>query len=177
MDIVVRAHVEPASLTSSIRREVLAMDATMPFYDVHTLVDAVDESLAARRLTNDLLMAFAIAALILAAVGIYGVMALDVGQRIHEFGIRVALGASTRDVVSLVVGQGMRLAILGAALGLAAALALTRYLEALLFNVRPTDPLTFAGVAALLVIVALAACLIPARRATSTPPVVALRAQ
>ena len=177
MDLVVRAHAEPAALTATVRREIQSMDGTLPFYQVHTLDEAVARSVATRRLTNYLLLAFAIAALLLAVVGIYGVMALNVNQRVHEFGIRLALGAKPGNLLALVLRRGMRLVLLGVSLGLAGAAGLTRYLGSLLFQVKPTDPLIFSGVAVVLVVVAIAAMLIPARRATATPPLEALRSQ
>ena len=133
--------------------------------------------LAPRRLSTSLLAAFGAAALLLAALGIYGLMAYTVAQRRHEIGIRVALGAERGDLLRLVVGQGMRLALLGIALGVAAAFALTRLLAGLLYGVSATDPLTFVLVATLLGIVALCACYLPARRATKVDPMVALRAE
>ena len=158
MDVVVRAHGDPAALTAAVRGAIQSIDGTLPFYQVHTLDEAVARSVATRRLTNHLLLAFAIAALVLAAVGIYGVMALNVTQRVHEFGIRLALGAKPGDVLTLVLGRGMRLVLLGVALGLAGAAGLTRYLGSLLFQVKPTDPWIFSGVTLVLVVVALAAC-------------------
>jgi predicted permease len=175
MDVVVGTTIEPAALTAAIRREVRSLDPNLPFYEVHTLDDAVARSLATRRLTNRLLLAFGVTALLLAAVGIYGVMALGVSHRVNEFGIRLALGAAPRDVLALVLGQGMRLVVLGMALGLAGALALTRFLSSLLFHVKPFDPITFVAVALGLAAVALGACYIPAHRATTTDPLVALR--
>ena len=177
MDLVVRAHAEPAALTATVRQEIQSMDGTLPFYQVHTLDEAVARSVATRRLTNYLLLAFAIAALILAVVGIYGVMALNVNQRVHEFGIRLALGAKPGNLLALVLRRGMRLVLLGVSLGLAGAAGLTRYLGSLLFQVKPADPLIFSGVAVVFVVVAIAAMLIPARRATATPPLEALRSQ
>jgi putative ABC transport system permease protein len=175
MDVVIRTATDPAPMTSAIRREVQALDATLPFYDVHTLEKAVARSLATRRLTNQLLLGFAVAALVLAAIGIYGVIALSVSHRVSEFGIRLALGAAPGDVLRLVLRQGFRLILLGVVIGLTAATALTRSLAALLFEVQPLDPLIFGGVALMLVSVAVLACYLPARRATATDPLVALR--
>ena len=177
MDLVVRAASDAAALTPTIRRVIRDMDATLPFYGVHTMDEAVDESLETRRLTGTLLFAFAVAAVVLAVIGIYGVMALAVSRRVHEFGIRLALGASPGDVLSLVLRHGMRLVAVGAAVGIAGALGVTRYLGALLFGVKPNEPAVFAAVVLALVLVAFAACLVPARKATATPPLEALRLQ
>jgi putative ABC transport system permease protein len=168
---------EPLGLAQSVRAAVLDVDRNQPIYDVKPLRQIVADSIALRRLALLLLSVFAVAALALAAAGIYGVMAYTVTQRTHEIGIRMALGARGSDVVRLVVRQGAQLALSGVALGLVAALALTRLIEALLFGVSPTDPLTFAGIALLLLAVAIAACWIPARRATKVDPMVALRCE
>jgi ABC-type antimicrobial peptide transport system permease subunit len=144
-------------------------------YEVHTLEQAVARSLGTQRLTNRLLLAFAVTALLLAAVGIYGVMALGVSHRVNEFGIRLALGATPARVLGLVLGQGMRLVLLGLALGLAGAAALTRFLGSLLFRVEALDLVTFGSVSFVLVAVACGACYLPARRATATDPLRALR--
>ncbi len=135
----------------------------------------LDQSLATQRLSTTLLMLFACVALILAAVGIYGVMSYAVTQRRHEIGIRMALGAQQADVLRLILKQGMLLTVCGLALGLVAAYVLSRLMESLLFGVSPTDPLTFALVAVALAVVTLAACLIPARRAMKVDPMIALR--
>jgi putative ABC transport system permease protein len=177
MDLVVRTAADPAALTAAIRREVQSLDPTLPFNEVHTLEDAVAGSLGTRRLTYLSLLSFALAALALAALGIYGVMALSVGQRVNEFGIRLALGAAARDVLALVLGEGLRLAALGAAIGLAGAAGLARLLRSLLFQVEPVDQLTFAAVSLILGAVALVACYLPARRATATDPLAALRCE
>ena len=135
----------------------------------------VAESVARRRFNTLLTGLFAMVALLLASVGIFGVMNYTVAQRTQEIGLRVALGAQTRDVLRLVLGQGMRLIVFGLAIGLAAAFALTRVLGGMLFGVTPTDPLTFVAVSSLLTTVGLLACYIPARRATKVDPLVALR--
>jgi putative ABC transport system permease protein len=168
---------EPAALAQSARAAVLAVDRNQPFFNVKPLRQIVADSIALKRLAMLLLSAFAVVALALAAAGIYGVMAYSVEQRRHEIGVRMALGARARDVLKLVVRQGLRLTLCGLALGLVVAIALTRLMEALLFGVSPTDPPTFAGIALLLLCVALLACWIPARRATKVDPMVALRCE
>jgi putative ABC transport system permease protein len=175
MDVVLRTATDPAAPTAAIRRELQALDPTLPFYEVHTLETAVAQSLGTRRLTNLLLTGFAVAALLLAAVGVYGVMALNVTHRVNEFGIRLALGAAPLDVLRLVLGQGMRLVVVGMVIGLAGAAGLAQLLSSLLFEVPPVDPVTFGGVALMLGAVAFAACYLPARRATATDPLQALR--
>ena len=175
MDLVVRTATEPGALAAAIRQEIHRLDPSLPFYDVHTLDQAVEASVGTRRLTNRVLGAFAIAALLLAAIGIYGVMAVNVAQRRQEFGVRLALGAPRRAVLRLVLGQAVRLVVAGAAIGLGAALWLTRYLETLLVGVTRLDPAVLGGATATLVAVALLAGYVPARRATRTDPLRALR--
>jgi len=175
MSVVVRTAYEPGNLTAAIRREVAAVDKDQPILEVSTMRQRVSESVAPQRFSASLLMVFALFALLLASVGIYGVIAYSVTQRTHEIGIRMALGAQGRDVLRLVVGQGMVLALTGIGVGLVAAFALTRVLSSLLYGVSATDPVTFVSVALLLVAVALLACYIPARRATKVDPMVALR--
>jgi putative ABC transport system permease protein len=175
MDLVVRTATEPGSLVTAIRHEIRRLDPSLPFYDVHMVEDALAESVGTRRLTNRMLAAFSFAALVLAALGIYGVMALNVAQRVQEFGVRMALGASRSAVLTLVLRQGLRLSLIGIGLGLGATLWLTRYLDALLFGVAPLDPAVLGGAAALLLVVALSGCYLPARRATRTNPLDALR--
>ena len=175
MDLVIRAAADPAALTRSVRSQVQAMDASLPFYDVHTLRGAVARTLGTRRLTNQLLLGFAVTALLLAAVGIYGVMALGVADRFQEFGIRLALGAAPADVLRLVLRQGLRLVAIGVAIGALASLGLTKAIAAMLFGVTPLDPPTFAVVGTVIAAVAAAACYVPARRATATDPLAALR--
>jgi putative ABC transport system permease protein len=175
MSLVVRSAVDSASLTSSIRAAVAAIDKDQPIFDIHTMQQLADDSISTRRLTLVLLGIFSALALILAAIGIYGVMAYSVVQRTQEIGIRMALGAQRQDVLRLVLGQGARIAFLGVAIGLAAAAALARLLSTLLFSVSASDPATFAAVAVLLIAVALLACYIPARRALRVDPIIALR--
>jgi len=175
MTLAVRTSLDPASVTNAIREQVAALDKDLPLYNIATMDQLVSTSVAQPRLNLSLLVAFAALALILAAVGVYGVMAYAVTQRTHEIGIRMALGALPADVLRQVLVEGGRLAAFGVALGLLAALALTRLMSTLLFGVKPTDPVTFAVVAATLVCVALAACYVPARRATCVDPIIALR--
>jgi putative ABC transport system permease protein len=175
MTLAVRTSLDPAGVTSAIREQVFAVDRDLPLYNIATMDQLVSTSVAQPRLNLSLLVAFAALALILAAVGVYGVMAYAVTQRTHEIGIRMALGALPADVLCQVLVEGGRLAAFGVALGLVAALALTRLMSTLLFGVKPTDPVTFGAVAAVLVFVALAACYVPARRATGVDPIIALR--
>jgi predicted permease len=171
----VRSATDPAATVAALRREVRALDPALPLYNVRTLADQRDGSLHTERVAAALLALFGAIALILAAVGLYGVLSYSVTARTREMGIRLAQGAQPRDLLTLVVGQGMRLTVVGLVVGVAAAFALTRLIEQLLFGVTATDPLTFAVVPLLLAGVALAACWIPARRATRMDPLAALR--
>jgi putative ABC transport system permease protein len=173
--LVVRSLQSASTMVPALRRHVIALDRDIPIYDVATMEQRISSSTSHTRFVAFLLGAFAGLALALAAIGIYGVMSYSVAQRTHEIGLRMALGAESRDVMRLVVGQGMTLTLLGVAAGLAGAFALTRFLASMLYGVRPTDPLTFAGVSLLLTGVAALASYIPARRATKVDPMVALR--
>jgi putative ABC transport system permease protein len=175
MYLAIRTNIDPLSLTSAVRSEVLSMDPSEPVYEVKTMDQLASTSLAQRQLNMVLFASFSGIALILAAVGIYGVMSYSVTQRTHEIGIRMALGARQHNVLGLVVRQGMTLALTGVVVGLGAAIGLTRLMSSLLFGVSATDPLTFAVISAILTGVALAACFVPARRATRVDPMVALR--
>jgi putative ABC transport system permease protein len=175
MTLVVRTTGDPTNLNAAIRSEVLKLDKEQPTTNFKTLNEFFSISIAQQRFSVVLLGVFAVVALVLSAVGIYGVLSYAVTQRTHEIGIRVALGAGRRDVLWLVVGQGMLLTVIGVAGGLGAAFALTRLMASLLFGVTATDAVTFASVASLLLAVALLACYIPARRATKVDPLVALR--
>ncbi|HEU4386283.1 MAG TPA: ABC transporter permease [Blastocatellia bacterium] len=175
--LAIRSSGDPQALMPTVRQVVAEMDPQLPLSEVATMEQAVARSVSAKRLTNLLLAVFAATALMLAMCGIYGVMSLSVSSRTNEFGIRLALGARRADVLRLVVGQGLRLTVVGVAIGLAAAFALTRLMVSLLYEVSPTEPLMFAGTAALLTLVAVMACWIPARRATRVDPMIALKAQ
>jgi len=173
--LVIRTQGDPMNLIATTRNEIAALDKDLPLSDIKTLDQVSIAALARTRFTMLLLSVFAGVALLLAAVGIYGVMSYSVTQRTHEIGIRVALGAQQRDVISLVARQGLTLALAGLGAGMAAALALTRVMSSLLFGVGAADPITFAGIAVLLIGVALGACFVPARRATKMDPMIALR--
>jgi ABC-type antimicrobial peptide transport system permease subunit len=173
--LVVRTAVDPGSLAASVMRAVRSVDPAMPIMNVRTGEEVLAASTAQRRLALQLFAAFAIAATLLAAAGVYGVLAGAVAERRREIGIRAVLGATPGAIVNLVVRQGIAPALLGLGIGLAGALALTRYLRAMLFGIEATDPVTLGATAALLGLVALAACLVPARRAMRVDPVTALR--
>jgi len=171
----VRAAGDPSSVISQVRSEVKALDPDLPLMDVKTMEEHMRLPLAPAKLFASLSSAFAVVTLLLAAIGLYGLMAYVVGSRTREIGIRMALGAQIGGVRKLIIGQGMRLAVTGIALGLIAAFAATRVLTSLLYGVSATDPITFIGVAVLLAGVALFACYIPARRASKVDPLDALR--
>ncbi|MGB2621197.1 MAG: ABC transporter permease [Candidatus Acidiferrum sp.] len=173
--VVLRTRGDPTGVMVPVRRAVEEIDPREVIYNVQTLDEVISNSYAARRLSMILLGVFAALALVLACVGIYGVISYLVGQRTHEIGVRMALGAEGGDVMRLVLGHGASMALVGVALGIAAALGLTRLMASQLFGVSPHDPLTFAAVAVLLFVVAVAACYIPARRAMRVDPIVALR--
>jgi putative ABC transport system permease protein len=175
MTLVVRADSDPASITSAIRNEILAVDKDQAVFNVATMEQLLGDSISLKRFSMLLLILFSALALTLAAVGIYGVISYSVSQRSHEIGVRMALGADRNDILKLVVGQGMRPALAGIAIGLAAALGLTRAMTSLLFGVSATDPATFALISVVLAGVALGACFVPARRATKVDPMIALR--
>ncbi|MCA1612652.1 MAG: ABC transporter permease [Acidobacteria bacterium] len=175
LSLVIRTGVVPESLAGSVRGEIRRLDSNLPVSQVLTTRALADKAMSGRRLTLLLLGTFAGVALVLAAVGIYGVMSYTVSQRTNEIGIRMALGAGGRNVLWLILGHGLRLTLVGVAVGLAIALLLTRVLESLLYGVSRIDLLTYAGVATLLTLVALLACYVPARRATRVDPLLTLR--
>ena len=173
--VVLRTEGDPTAVMGDVRRAVAEIDSREAVYNVQTMDTVISNSFAARRLSMILLGIFAALALVLACVGIYGVISYLVGQRTREIGVRMALGAQPSDVLRLVIGHGAKMAVIGVAIGIGAALGLTRLMANQLFGVSAHDPLTFAGVALLLIIVAVAACYIPARRAMRVDPMVALR--
>ena len=173
--LFVRTAGNPTDLAAPIREIVAALDPNQPVANIRTMTDVVAGTVAPRRFNMLLFTLFAALALLLATLGIYGVMAYSVAQRTHEIGVRMALGAQPGDVLRLVIGKGMTLTLIGVALGIAIALALTRLMATLLFGVSPTDLITFAAVSAFLIVIALLACYLPARRATKVDPLVALR--
>lgn len=176
-DLVIRTSVEPTSLVAAVRQVIHEIDPGQPVMNVRTMDQVLGEQMAQRRLGMLLLTAFAALALLMASLGIYGVLSYFVAQRTPEIGVRMALGAQPRDVLKLVIGQGMRLTVLGVVIGLVGAFALTRLMKSLLFGVSSTDPVTFALIAVLLTVVALFACYVPARRATKVSPMIVLRDQ
>ncbi|HEX4948284.1 MAG TPA: ABC transporter permease [Blastocatellia bacterium] len=175
MFLVLRTAGDPTSIAGAVRNTVRNLDKELPVFRVTTMEQLVADSMAQRRFTLWLLGIFAVTALLLAAVGLYGVLAYSVSQRSHEIGIRMALGAQSRDVQKMVVGQGMKLVLLGTGIGLVGAFMLMRLMGSLLFGVGAADPVTYVVIAALLASVALLACWIPARRATKVDPMIALR--
>jgi putative ABC transport system permease protein len=175
MHLVVRTAGDPRTFVSAVRRRVLALDPDQPVTAIHTMDEILETAAAQPRFTTSLLGALSGTALLLAIVGIYGVISYSVSERTQEMGIRLALGAERTDILRLVLGQGLALALGGIAIGLAASLALTRLLASMLYRVSATDPMTFVGGSLLFALIALVASYIPARRATRVDPMVALR--
>jgi putative ABC transport system permease protein len=175
--VVVRATGDPRDLAPLLKGQIWSLDPNLPVQDITFATQALSDAIARPRLNGILLTAFAVLAVALAAVGVYGVVSLSMQQRTHELGVRLALGADDRQLVSLMVGQGMRPVAAGAVVGLLLAVGLTRYLRSLLFEVQPTDPVTFVVVAAVLAAAGFAACYWPARAATRLDPVEVLRAE
>ena len=177
LTVVIRSAADAAGLTAAVTREIRALDPDMPLYNVRTMTNRVDESLARRRFSMLLLTLFACVALGLAAIGVYGVIAYLVSQGTREVGIRMALGATPKEILMLVVRQGMTVAFVGVVAGLAGALLATRFMTSLLFGVSATDPMTFLGIAVVLCLTALLASYVPARRAARIDPMVSLRSE
>jgi putative ABC transport system permease protein len=175
MTVVIKGASDPNQLISSIRGAVKEIDPDQPIYSPRTMDEIRAESVAGERLNLTLLSLFAGIALVLAIVGIYGVMSYSVTQRTHEIGIRMAIGARPVDVFKMILGHGMKLALIGVAVGLVAAFLLTRLMATMLFGVEPTDATTFGAISILLVTVALLACYLPGRRATKVEPTISLR--
>jgi putative ABC transport system permease protein len=173
--LIVHSQGNPEMLVSGVRAKLAELDATLPVSNVASMDSIVASSVAQPRILSEFVGVFAGFALLLSAIGIYGVMAYSVASRTQELGIRMSLGAEPRDILKLVLKQGMRLALIGVAIGLAASLALTRLISTLLFGVSASDPLAFSLAAAVLVATALVACYLPARRATRVDPIVVLR--
>jgi putative ABC transport system permease protein len=177
VNLVVRTSSDPASVTAAVREAIHAVDPDQPVSNVMTMNENLAGVLVTERFSAILMSALAASGLLLAALGLYGVMAYSVSQRTAEIGVRVALGAQRIHVLQLILGHGAKLTLLGVAIGFAAAWTLTRLLAGLLFEVNATDPATFLSISLLLVSIALIACLLPARRALSVDPVIALRAE
>jgi putative ABC transport system permease protein len=175
--VLLRAEGNPLQLAAPLRKLVQSIDPLQPIFSVQSMEQVVDASVSDRRLNLLLLGIFAAVALLLASVGIYGVMSYSVEQRTREIGIRMALGAERLAVLRLIVGQGARLAAVGIAAGVAGAFALSRVMAGMLYGISATDPLTYAALAAVLAAVAVGACIVPARRAVRVDPAVALRAE
>jgi putative ABC transport system permease protein len=175
MAIVVRATSDPDQLLTAAKDQIRAINKDQPFYSINTMDALLTKSLGERRFNLLLLCAFATIALLLAGVGIYGLISFSISQRTHEIGVRMALGAKTRDITRMVLGEGIALALIGVGVGIVGALLLTRFLKSFLFGVTPTDPVTFAIISVLLIAIALVASYLPARRATRVDPMVALR--
>ena len=173
--LVVRTNIDALSLAATVRKTVWDIDKDQPVSNISSMEQVLSESVARQRFSTLLLGIFATLALVLAAVGIYGVMSYSVAQRTHEIGIRMALGAQRTDVLKLTLSQGLRLVLIGVIAGLAAAVMLTRVMSSLLFGVSATDPVTFAAIVLVLMSAALLANYIPALRATKVDPMVALR--
>jgi ABC-type antimicrobial peptide transport system permease subunit len=173
--IFLRGHLDTAEIPAEVREQVQSVDPTLPVADGQTLIETVSASLAERRFSMEMVALFALTALLLAGLGIYGVISYMVSERTHEIGIRIALGAESNSILQMVLRQGLRLAIAGAAVGLLGSLIVSHSMAGLLYGVRPTDPLNFAGVTVLLLAVAVLACYVPARRAVRVDPLIALR--
>jgi putative ABC transport system permease protein len=175
LTIFLRGHLDTAAIPDQVRAQVQSIDPTLPVFGAQTLNETVSASLSQRRFSMEMVALFALTALLLAGLGIYGVISYMVTERTHEIGIRLALGAQRQNIMRMVVRQGLKLATVGAAVGLVGALIVSQLMAGVLYGVRPTDPITFASVALLLIGVALFACYVPGRRAVRVDPMIALR--
>ena len=175
MELLIKSAGNPLALAEAVRREVRAIDKGVFASGTSTLEQRIGNSLFERRFQTSLLSAFSLVALLLSAIGTYAVVHFSVQQRVREIGVRMVLGAQKRDVLSMVVSQGLKMVLIGVSLGIVLAFATTRLMERLLYEIKPTDPLTFSGVSLLLVCTALLACWLPARRAAKVDPMEALR--
>jgi putative ABC transport system permease protein len=173
--LTVRTEGRPESLLGAVRKEVQTLDSNLPLFDVKTLTEHMKFALFPAKVAATVLGVFGLVALMLAAIGVYGITSYAVAQRTHEIGVRLALGAQLSDVLRLVLGHGLKLTIIGAAIGLVGAFLVTRAITSVLYGVSATDPITFGLVSIVLVGVALVACYVPARRATKVEPLIALR--
>jgi putative ABC transport system permease protein len=177
MVLFIRTTADPRTLTAGVRGEVRTLDRNLPVYDLKTMTERVSDATSSARFSTILLGVFAVIALVLSAIGVYGVLSYAVTQRTHEIGIRIALGADPRDVLALVLGRGLALTAAGIVLGVGVALASTRVLATLLYEVKPSDPSTYIVISGVLGLAALVASYIPARRATRVDPLIALRSE
>jgi putative ABC transport system permease protein len=175
LTLAVRAAGDPESLITAVKSQVWSVDKNMPMFEVRTMEQILDEDTSQRRFQSFVMSVFAGLALVLASIGLFGVLASLVSQRTQEIGIRMALGAQPRDVLRMVAGEGLRLVLLGVVIGVGAGVALSRYLASLFFGVSPASPATYVEVALLMIAIALIACLFPALRAVRVNPMVALR--
>jgi putative ABC transport system permease protein len=173
--IILRGQLDPRAISVQVREQIQSIDSQLPVFQAETLDEVLSTSLSVRRFSMEMVAIFAATALLLAALGIYGVISYIVSERTHEIGIRLALGAQKSSILQMVLRQGLKLAITGATIGLACALIVSHLMAGLLYGVRPYDPLTFVAVAVLFISVALLACYIPARRAMKVDPIIALR--
>jgi putative ABC transport system permease protein len=177
MKLVIRVAADLAQVVPALKGQVWGLDRKIPITSAATMAEVVSESMAQRRFNSVLLGSFSVVALVLAAVGTYSVISYTVNKRMHEIGVRMALGADRHEILGMILGQGLRLALLGLALGLAGALALTRVMTSMLFGVKATDPITFVAVSILLAAMAMLAASMPARRAVRVDPIKALRCE
>jgi predicted permease len=175
LTFALRIAAEPSAIVAGLRKALLEIDAELPLFDLQTMTERIEESLVTRKSPMLLAMGFGAIALLLSGVGIYGVMAYMVAQRTREIGIRIALGSSAERIFRMILGEGILLLAIGFALGLGGIFALAKYVESILFGVRPMNPIVLASVAGILAAVALVACTLPARRATKVDPITALR--